>query len=217
MSEEEKAVRYIIFNAKKSEWPTWEPKYLARATTKGLDDIFSGEIKLRKKTEIEAETDESKMNEDEIATKMNARAYNDLMLSIDTTKHHGKTAFKIVKQCKNDEYPNGNAKQAWDKLKQKYSSTSVGTMLKLKEKFHSSKMKKSQDPSEWILELEELQDRLEEMNHAISDEDMMVHIISNLPKNYEFEKKFLRKKLKKEKLTLDEIVEELEQAYEESG
>ena len=78
-------------------------------------------------------------------------------------------------------------------------------------------MKKSQDPSEWILELEELQDRLEEMNHAISDEDMMVHIISNLPKNYEFEKKFLRKKLKKEKLTLDEIVEELEQAYEESG
>ena len=56
------------------------------------------------------------------------------------------------------------------------------TLIKIKRKFANSRLKKNtKDPEECITELEELRDRLEDMGSIMSDEDIMIHILNNLP------------------------------------
>ena len=47
--------------------------------------------------------------------------------------------------------------------------------------------KNTKDPEEWITELEELRDFLEDMGLIMSDEDLMIHILNHLPSEYELQ------------------------------
>ena len=65
---------------------------------------------------------------------------------------------------------------------------SAPKLIKIKRKFANSRLKKNtKDPEEWITELEELRDRLEDMGSIMSDEDLMIHILNNLPSEYELQ------------------------------
>ena len=212
--DEDRDMKYrVMFSGKRKDYARWETKYEARAMTKKFGDILDGTKILRTKTEIDAENDADTMIEEELIMEMNMKAYNDLLLSMDDSQHDGRKAFNIVKGCKSKEYPRGNAKLAWDKLKEKYEPTNMSSVVAVKQEFNARTLKTKEDPTEWLLELGELRDRLADMNNNMSDQDFMIHIIGNLPRQYRLERKEFERKLKTDSLTITEIEEELDMAY----
>jgi hypothetical protein len=47
---------------------------------------------------------------------LNDISYTKLILSIDVKAFYGKIEIRIVRACKNKDFPNGNAETAWGKL-----------------------------------------------------------------------------------------------------
>jgi len=68
----------------------------------------------------------------------------------------------------------------------KFAPKKAPKKLELKMEFNKCVLKNaSQDPDEWITNLESIKSRLEDMSSIISDEDFLIHILNNLPKEYE--------------------------------
>ena len=68
----------------------------------------------------------------------------------------------------------------------KYKPRTVQSRAEKKLKFAESKLEDwTKDPDEWLDSLEELKSDLELMNSGISNEDFKIHLLNNLPKEYE--------------------------------
>jgi len=94
--------------------------------------------------------------------------------------------FQLACCCKNYNYKNSNAANAWKQLMAKYVPNIMPIKLELKSKFQCSKLwDVSQDPNVWISDLGSIQARLKEVKLDIPDEDFMVHILNGLPVEYE--------------------------------
>ena len=63
---------------------------------------------------------------------MNELGYEDLILSINGESAAGKVAFNLVKNCKTTEFPEGDCKQAWDLLVNKYAPKTAPSYIELK-------------------------------------------------------------------------------------
>ena len=104
-------------------------------------------------------------------TNLNKEAFEELIWSIDTSTAAGKVTFLIIKRCNTKNYPNENAQKDWKWLCDKYIDKGAPTLIKIKRKFANSRLKKNtKDPDEWITELEELRDRLEDMHTWVTIE-----------------------------------------------
>ena len=76
----EKAIRILQFNGKKEDWLMWADKFLAKATTRGYDEVLEG--KLLATRELEGDGTIRKLSKsEEKATDLNKIAYNELILS----------------------------------------------------------------------------------------------------------------------------------------
>jgi hypothetical protein len=64
---------------------------------------------------------------------LNEMAFTELVLSIDVSSSSGKIAFGIVKSCKTNDYEDGHAGLAWEKLRSKYDQYLLRHWLKLKD------------------------------------------------------------------------------------
>ena len=76
----------------------------------------------------------------------------------------------------------------WDRLVTKYAPHTASSLLKLKSEFHNSKSELiKRDPDDWILNLEWLRIQMSKfgLKGKITDEDFMIHVINNLPKEYD--------------------------------
>ena len=99
---------------------------------------------------------------------------------------------------------------------------SAPTLTKLTKQFATSRLKsKRDDPDEWIMKLEKLQSHISEMSpKAISKDvlkmNLMIHILNNLPEEYDNQVEQLEDKLNNttEPLNLKTIRENLNLRYE---
>ena len=92
--------------------------------------------------------------------------------------------FRLVKNVKSEDFPEGNCKVAWERLVSKYALHIASSLLKLKNEFHNSKLEWiDKDPNEWISHLEVLQIQMNEfrLNGSITDEHFMIDVLNNLP------------------------------------
>ena len=48
---DEKTIRVITFSGKKTEWPIWEEKFLARAARKKYKDVLLRKVEIPKSTD----------------------------------------------------------------------------------------------------------------------------------------------------------------------
>ena len=86
---------------------------------------------------------------------LNELAYEDLILSINTSSSVGKVVSGLVKNAKSDDFLEGNCKAAWDRLVSKYALHTASSLLKLKSKLHNSKLEYvDKDHNKWISHLE---------------------------------------------------------------
>ena len=121
-----------------------------------------------------------------------------------------------MRGCKSKDYPDGNATTAWEKLKNKYEPTSAPSMVKLDKQFRDSSLKKGEDPEVWITQLEDISVRLEEMGLEISEKQFMIHVLNNLPSDYDLQVALLERRIGDEKdpLTVSDIRSELSLRFE---
>ena len=219
----EQTLKVILFDGKKKNWDVWEEKFLARAQRKGYKKVIDGSAVIPSddvNLEPEVGDDEAKRiekNKLQENKELNALAYSDIMLSIDTDKAGGRVAFNIIKGSKDpDKYKDGNVKIAYERLKKKYCPTSAPNLTKVYRKFYGAKFKKNGDPDVFITQMEDWRTQMLSMNHPISDEQFMVHIINLLPKAYELEVSQLEKRVGaiNNPLTIEDMREELDLRYE---
>ena len=68
----------------------------------------------------------------------------------------------------------------------RFESKTSASKVKLMGQLHASKLtKKSKDPEVWISELELLRSRLAEMGTTVDDDFLILHILNNLPNEYD--------------------------------
>ena len=71
------------------------------------------------------------------------------------------------------------------KLKKKYKPNTAQTLIRLKREFSGSRQQSwRNDLDLWISKLEVTRKRLKEMNHIITEDNMLIHILNNLPNDY---------------------------------
>ena len=110
-------------------------------------------------------------------------AFEALILSVDC-----KTAFRLINNYKATEYPEGNCHLTWNWLVKKYAPKLAPSILSLKKQFENSRPTKAIDnPNAWIIKLEDLPNQMDEIGlaSAMTDDDIVLHVVGILPKEYE--------------------------------
>ena len=226
-----KTIRVIRFDGKRDSWEGWEESFLAKGDSLGYKNLLLckknevGVDKVPTATEVEDVEAKSKTSRDADDKKilalqdLNKLAYRDIILSIDHKTKEGKIAFKIVKNTKSKEYPDGNSTEAWSRLVRKYSPKTTPSLLKYKREFENSKLKAGTDPEEWIGDLEGICTEIEaiDASAAISEKDLMVKVINNLPEEYDVVVDGLENKLSlsgDESLTVEKMRDKLNDRYQ---
>jgi len=161
-------------------------KFLARARRKGFREILLGKETISK--------DNEKLNLNKLDEKAKSKsreknelAFEELVLSIDTTGGDSHIAFQAICCCKNDDCKNGNAADAWAWLTAKYVLNITSIKLELKSEFQQSKLwDATQDPDVWISDLELLWARLKEVKLDILDEDFIVQFLMGYLRSMRF-------------------------------
>ena len=212
---EEKNFRVIMFSGKSEDWSFWEEKFLARAKRKGFKKILLGTVQVAHDDEqLDLATTEGKEKQD-IRDK-NELAFEELILSIETSSGPGRVAFQIVKACKTTELADGDAAMAWKRLRAKYAPRTAPSLLEMRMQFQNSRLDDpDQDPDEWISNLEATRARLRDMNADITEKDLLIHVLNNLPKEYEIQVSKLEDRIgaTTNTLTLEEVRSELNLRY----
>lgn len=211
MSEEgEKAIRILQFSGKKDDWLMWADKFMAKATIRGYDDILNG--KLLATGELDEDGTTKKLSAGEVkANELNKKAYNELILSCSD-----KISFGIVKSSKTKHLPKGDAKEAWSNLKTRYEPNTGTELLALHKEYMSLEMTNvTEDPENFITELDELRARMKEepFNEVIQDNSFMIHILNSLPVEYESVVETMEKDLAAGILTIESMKEQVRSKY----
>lgn len=155
----------------------WSKKFLATASRRGYKDVLTGKVTLP--DALKAEKDWT--TEDKSAMKLNEMAYSDLLLSCSD-----ELSFSIVDSSQYDDSGTGNSRIAWQRLHARFEPKTGASKVQLKALFTKCQLKSvDTDPEEWIVELETIQRKLGTMKSIISEDDMLVHILNNMPPEYE--------------------------------
>ena len=200
---EHKSIKVLYFGGKTKEWKIWSRKFLAQANRKGYKVLLTGAEAIPTESAYTAAMSESTETQKKTVKlwKLNELAVKDLLLSIDGLTKQGKIAFAQVDNCTTADQPEGNCKIAWDRLVHKYAPNTAPSYIQLKKDFANSKLTSVEtDPDEWLTDLECL---CTEMNKVkitgksdMTEVDLIIHVLSNLPEEYKVAVSELKKALK---------------------
>jgi gag-polypeptide of LTR copia-type len=92
----------------------------------------------------------------------------------------------LIHKAKTKLLPDGDAALAWASLVSKHEPKTSANRVALKLEFENSELKSvKKDPEDWIAGLESLRTKIYNAGCEITDFDFIIHIIHNLPKEYE--------------------------------
>jgi DNA-binding ferritin-like protein (Dps family) len=161
--ETHRSIRVIEFSGKEEDWHKWSKRFLAMATARGYLDVL---IPVDIKTTQDAN--------------QNTLAHVDLTLACEED-----VIFGIVDEATSTIFPRGDARIAWAGLKQRFEPDNGAMKVQMKSEFQQMKLLRAEDdPDPWITKVESLRRRLWSLGVTISDEDVILHILNNIPKEY---------------------------------
>ncbi len=91
---------------------------------------------------------------------------------------------ELNKNCKCDDFPEENTNLPWQLQVKKYKPHTVPKLLELKKEFNNNCLEDmSEDPDEWITELESLQVQMDTIDilSKMINHNSMIHIMNSLP------------------------------------
>ena len=177
----------------------WSRKFKAQASIKDYDDVLTGVVKIE---------DGISSEDQKIITKMNKRGYSDLILACSEP-----VSFNLVETEKSTLFPNGDANLAWLALENKYEPRDGQSKIKLKRELAQSKLESGEDPEEWITKLLQKTARLIQLGGSFTEEDLMLHILCNLPEEFENTVENNEKALNEGTLTLASLRSSLDSKF----
>ena len=170
-----KSTRVVPFSGKKEDWDMWQIKHLGRARVRGTYGILMGTEAVPVVVVGVAPT-----SDEEEIIELNTIAYNDLLQSVSEA-----ISFNLVRTGITVELPDGSAAQAWKNLCSKYSPNTVAEKIRLKKELQQLKLESSsEDPDVWLTKLEFIRMQLIKFKAAVSDDDLIMHVLNNLPSDY---------------------------------
>ena len=221
---EEKSIRVIEFSGKSSDWKIWSRKFLARANRKGYKKLLLGEAKIPTEDQYTLACGEANSSEKKTVKlwQLNEAAFEELLLSINGQTKQGRIAFNLVDNCVTDDQPEGNCKIAWERLVHKYAPKTAPSYIQLKKDFANSKLRSADaNPDEWMTDLESLRTEMNKVKISgktdMSEVDLIIHILSNLPEEYEVAVSELEEEKLKDTsnpLDMEAVREKLNSRYE---
>lgn len=141
------------FSGKAIDWPIWRETFLAIAHLKGYKKILLGDEEVDHGVADLSPDEERRKNEKRL--EWNQQAYADLILSI-----HTEIPVGLVSGAKTDAFPNGDAKEAWNRLTHKFESQTASSRWLWKNQIQGLTFKyKKEDPEIFISNLEYLVDQ----------------------------------------------------------
>ena len=208
---EERATR-IPFNGTMEHWFYWSQMFMSRAQYQGYHLILMG---LEKPPADSATIDEStEAGKAEMKLrKLHRRAHYKLTMSMNLKTIGGKTAFRTVRNATSKDFPAGDAREAWLRLREEYESSTGSAQLELKRKFHGSMMQANQNPTTFITNLANIRERMEGLGINVTDADFRLQILNSLPREYENVQDMLKAANDKGTLTTTEIKVRLRERY----
>ena len=176
----EKTIRLVQFSGKKLDWRMWRKQFLAMSGKKGYKDVLTGKV-IAPPASATLDVSTADGKKELKAREDNESAYHDLILS-----NPDRIAFNIVDKATTTDLLDGDAALVWERLSRKYDSKLATTVANLSREFNNAELTSlSIDPEDWIVELEILKTRLDEMDFPITDKHLLVHILRNVPEEYD--------------------------------
>ena len=186
------------FSGNPKDWDRWSKTFLAKSKIKGYKEVILG-------TEV-VNKDGSNFLE---IKKLNDLAHAEMLICCVTD-----LCFAIVENSKSEMFADGDARLGWLNLVEKFEPKTKMNMIKLKKEFMECGLDDpNKDPDEWLLKLEGLRWKLKGLGQNISEEDMMVHILHNLPREYENTIEILEIELENGELDLNKMRERLRNKF----
>ena len=206
--EVEKTIRILTFSGKDEAWPMWSKKFLATGKRRNYKNVLLGKDVPPPEAEVlDLSSQEGQLQKK--ARDANENAYNDLLLAC-----MDDVSFGIVDCSMTDKLPDGDAAKAWAGLVAKFEPDTGSSKVELKHEFAESKLEnKYDDPDEWITSLERIVQKLQRMKSSMDEEDLLIHILNNLPEAYESIIESSEKELSKGTLTLSNLKIDLRSKY----
>ena len=188
------------FSGEKEDWERWYITFLAKARLRGYRDIFVG---------IEVATTKGTKGFEEFQAK-NDVAYAELLISCESDLCMG-----IVHVSRTEMMPEGDVGLAWKNLVAKYEPTTKANLILLKKQFNNCRLEDaSKDSDQWIQELEIMKRKLEILGKKLSEMDVIIHVLHNLPSEYETTIEILETELERDEATLERVKEKLRARFE---
>jgi hypothetical protein len=199
-----KSTRVVPFSGKKEDWDMWQIKHIGRARVRGTFDVLTG----KEQVPVIAVGATPTADEEEII-ELNVIAYNDLLQSCNEP-----ISFNLVRTGVTDKLPDGSAAQAWKNLCSKFQPNTVAEKIRLKKEFQQLKLENaSDDPDIWLTKLELTRMKLIKFKAGVSDDDLMMHVLNNLPSEYSQLIVTMEYMMNKNELDIDVLREMLNLAY----
>ncbi len=224
----EATIRVILFSGLKRDWTTWKAKFLTRANKKEIREVFENmneDLTITGPDEVTSGATAEEVSEYEAKKalakanlKKNNEAFDDLLLSMDTSNMSGTVAFRIVDRART-RAGLGIARQAWRNLNKRYEPRTTPNRAKLQMQFFGAKCSDNQDPEGYVSYMEDLRNHLEEAGgEPIKDDQFMTQVLNTLPSTYGDLVERLEERVGhmdvQIRLTIEEMTEKLALRYE---
>jgi hypothetical protein len=160
------------FSGNYEDWNRWLKTFLSKARLIGYKDMHTG---------THPQPNPSKPMAKKEYQVLNRLGYAELMLSCKEV-----VCFNLIDAVKSETYPNGDAILAWKSLQERFDPKTSSSLVLLKKEFNLCALRRTdKDPDKWITQLLLLRRRVKGMGHQMTDLDMFINVLINLPKEFE--------------------------------
>jgi gag-polypeptide of LTR copia-type len=188
------------FSGDRKNWERWNVTFLAKARLRGYRNLLVG---------LEVAPSKGTKGHEEFMVK-NDITYAELLISSEWDICLG-----LVNSSRSEDMPEGDARLAWKNMVARFAPTTKANLIKTRKQFVESKLDDIRmDPDEWIQNLELLKRRLEILGAIVSEMDLIIHIMHNLPAEYETTIEFIENELESNTTTLERVKERLQTKLE---
>ena len=183
----QKTIRIIVFSGKEEDSNQWLKTFMAMETARGMREVINP---------ILPEADQEAND--------NNKVYSDLLLACQED-----VTFGIIEESTTEAFPDGDARLAWKRLNEKFEPKTGASKVQLKSEFQKMKLvDPDEDPDIWINTLELMRRKLKNLNVEINDEDLMLHILNNIPtKDYKTTIEICEEEITRSTLKLETLKE----------
>ena len=162
-SEYFRTIRVLPFSGKEEDLNRWSKTFLSTATSRGYREV------------LKPTNEKVLANADK-----NINAYSDLILACQDD-----VTFGIIEESASTDFPDGDARLAWKNLFNKFEPNTGAMKVRLKSEFQNIKLvDPNKNPDPWMSKMELIKRKLQIMKSNINEEDLMIQILNNLPREY---------------------------------